>query len=157
MENRNPSSRRIAFLVQYDGSAFSGYQLQENSHTVQAELENALALLTREKIRVTASGRTDSGVHALGQVVHFDTASSISLQRLVIGMNGILKPQVSVRNAYNVPTDFHARFDAREREYIYLIYTYPQRTPFMRYRAMWLHDGISADFMRKVGEYLVSH
>lgn len=154
METGITISRRIALIVQYDGTAYHGWQIQENGHTIQQELERTITVLTKRHSRVTASGRTDAGVHALAQVVHFDTESDIKLDRLVIGMNGILHHDMSVRNAYEVPGDFHARYDAVEREYLYLIYTYPQRSPFMRYRAMWLHDGIDPVYMEKVSEYL---
>jgi len=152
------SKRRIALLLQYDGTAFNGWQLQKNGRTVQGELEKAITVLTGETLRVTASGRTDSGVHALGQVAHFDMAGNHSLDRLCIGLNGIMQPDVSVRNAYETDALFHSRFSALEREYLYLIYNYPQRDPFARYRAMWfnrkLDDSYLADTLRCIeGEH----
>ena len=152
------SKRRIALLLQYDGTAFNGWQLQKNGRTVQGELEEAITVLTGETLRVTASGRTDSGVHALGQVVHFDMTGGHSLDRLCIGLNGIMLPDVSVRNAYETDELFHSRFSALEREYLYLIYDHPQRNPFARYRAMWfnrrLDDSYLADTLRYVeGEH----
>ncbi len=154
METGKSISRRIALIVQYDGTAYHGWQFQENARTIQEEIERSLRILTKENVRVTASGRTDAGVHALCQVIHFDTTSSMPLKRLVIGMNGILDPDLSVRNAFNVPGNFHARYDAVEREYLYLLYTHPQRTPFMRFRAMWLHEGIDAEYMKQVAGYI---
>ena len=144
---RNQGKRRIALEVQYDGQHFNGFQVQDAGRTVQGELEKALKVLLREDIRITASGRTDTGVHALGQVVHFDTDSDIPLQRLLIGMNGILERDVAVKNAYNVFPDFHARFSAVSREYRYLIYNYPQRSPFMMYRALWVRQPLDMDYL----------
>lgn len=147
--------RRIALVVQYDGTSFAGLQVQKEGRTVQGEIEKAIEVLTREKVRIIASGRTDSGVHALGQVVHFDTESNIQLKRLCIGLNGILEHDVSVQNAYKVNEDFHSRFSAVTREYRYLIYNHPQRTPFMRYRAMWVNSPLDIDYMKMSVQHLI--
>ncbi|MCL1910682.1 MAG: tRNA pseudouridine(38-40) synthase TruA [Leptospirales bacterium] len=146
--------RRIALLLQYDGTAFNGWQLQGSGRTVQGELEKAITVLTGEMLRVTASGRTDSGVHALGQVAHFDTAGGHSLDRLCIGLNGIMGADISVRNAYETDALFHSRFSALEREYLYLIYNYPQRNPFMRYRAMWLNRKLDESYLADTLRYI---
>lgn len=106
-----------------------------------------MEILTGDEARVTASGRTDAGVHALGQVAHFDFNGSHSLRRLCVGLNGILPKDVSVLNAYDVDANFHARFSAIEREYIYVIYNHPQRSPFMMYRSMWINFHISEDYI----------
>jgi tRNA pseudouridine38-40 synthase len=103
----------------------------------------------KERTRITASGRTDSGVHALGQVVHFDTESDINLSRLCIGLNGILPAAISVTNAFEVPADFHARFSALEREYLYLVHNHPFRSPFMMYRAAWLSQPADCAVLKK--------
>jgi len=152
---RNPGKRRIALEVQYDGLGFNGFQVQDTGRTVQGELERALRILLRDDTRITASGRTDTGVHALGQVVHFDTGSDISLQRLLIGMNGILDRDVAVKNAYDVFPGFHARFSAVWREYRYLIHNHAQRSPFMMYRALWVRDTLDMDYLNEAASYLV--
>ncbi len=149
------SSRRIALLIQYDGTAFNGWQIQEGGRTVQQEIERAVEILTREKPRLTASGRTDAGVHALGQVAHLDLKNTISLQRLCNGLNGILNRDVSILNAYSVNPDFHARFDAVSREYVYLIYNYNQRSPFMAHRAMWIQQPMEIEYLREAAQYLI--
>jgi tRNA pseudouridine38-40 synthase len=148
-------SRKIAIEVQYDGTYFNGWQLQKDSRTVQGELEKAIQILCKEKIRITAAGRTDAGVHALGQVVHFRTNSDISLQRVCIGLNGILPRDISVKNAYKVYDGFHARFDAKGRTYRYLIYNHPTRTPFMMFRALWVRERLDIDYLRTVSGLLV--
>lgn len=145
---------RIALTLQYDGTAFSGYQIQNRDRTVQGELERALEILFREKIRVTASGRTDTGVHALGQVVHFDVKSKLPLERIAIGLNGILPKDVSVVNVCNVKDDFHARFSVISRHYLFKLYNFPFRSPFMMYRALWVPEKIDSHFIREVLAHL---
>jgi len=154
MESGNREKRRLALVIQYDGTAFNGLQVQNNGRTVQGELENALHILTKENIRIYASGRTDSGVHALGQVVHFDCESNLTLERLCIGLNGILARDVSVQKIYEVDHDFHARYSARAREYVYKIYNHPQRSPFMQYRAMWVHHSLDTGYLSETLSYL---
>lgn len=152
---REGDGRRIALLVQYDGTNFNGFQIQDDGRTVQQEIENGLRILLKEQIRIRASGRTDSGVHALGQVIHFDTQSHTTLDRICLGLNGIFARDISVKNAYEVCPSFDSRFSPVEREYVYLIYNHPQRTPFMRYRAMWLNSYIDLDFIKKTANNLV--
>jgi tRNA pseudouridine38-40 synthase len=152
---RRRRTRRIALLVQYDGTAFNGWQIQDDGgRTVQACLECALEILLREKVRTIVAGRTDTGVHALGQVVHFDTASAIPLQRLCIGLNGICDPDLSILNAFAVPDDFHARFSAVSREYQYRLYCYPLRCPFNFQRALWVRGKVDAAYLRQCFAYL---
>ncbi len=146
---------RYALLVQYDGTAFNGWQIQAGGRTIQDELEKALQILIKKPVRVTASGRTDAGVHALGQVVHFDAPSDLSLKKICISLNGILPQDVSIKNGYLVPDDFHSRFSAVKREYLYMIYKYPLRTPFMKYRAMWINHPLEIDYIKEASSYLV--
>lgn len=147
--------KRIALEIQYDGAKFNGWQIQGEERTIQGELEKSIEILTKQKIRVIASGRTDSGVHALGQIVHLDIEGDIDLKRLCIGLNGILERDVSVKNAYRCPSDFHARFSAVEREYLYLIHNHPQRSPFMNYRTLWVREKLDIDYLRRVTMYLI--
>lgn len=146
---------RYALLVQYDGTYFNGWQLQDKGRTIQGEFEKAVKILTKEDARVTASGRTDSGVHALGQVIHFDLLSEVPLTKLCISLNGILPNEISVKNAYRVCNNFHSRYSAIEREYVYLIYRYPLRSPFIRYKAMWINHSLELQYMREALSYLI--
>ncbi len=152
---RDCGNGKIALLVQYDGTRFNGWQRQKNARTVQEELEKALQILLKKEVRLTASGRTDTGVHACGQVVHFATGLDIPLRRLCIGVNGILEEDVSVLNAYRVPETFHARYSALAREYMYVIYNHPQRSPFMVNRAMWISSPLDAGYLHTAAQYLV--
>ena len=146
---------RYALLLQYDGTDFNGWQIQSGGRTIQDELEKAVKILAKKDVRVTASGRTDAGVHALGQVAHFDADLDIPLDKLCASLNGIMAKDVSVKNAYRVPYDFHSRFSAVKREYIYLIYRSPLRTPFARNRAMWINHPIDIDYIKEASSYLI--
>lgn len=157
MEPGTPESglNRIALEIQYDGTCYNGWQIQNSGKTVQGEIERAIKILTRRHVRLICAGRTDTGVHALGQVAHFNPEEKISLQRLCIGLNGILERDISIKNAYNVLPDFHARFSAVCREYIYLIYNHHLRNPFMTNRALWISHPLDLDYLRETAGYLV--
>ena len=113
---------RYLITISYDGTLFSGYQKQPKERTVQSELENALKEINGgKKVDVHASGRTDAGVHALNQKVHFDLETKITTDKLVKGLNSLLPKDIYVKNAIEVKEDFHARFSAIGKEYIYII------------------------------------
>jgi len=136
---------RIAFLVEYNGKRFHGSQWQEGVRTVQSELEAALKALARQELRVTLSGRTDTGVHSTGQVGHVDwpheipargqsgtggsnESGKMDLWRIAWGLNGILKQDIAIAKMQIVDETFHARFCATEREYVYRILNRPMRS-----------------------------
>lgn len=111
---------RYLITISYDGTLFSGYQKQPKERTVQAELEKALKEINGgKKVDVHASGRTDAGVHALNQKVHFDLETKITTDKLVKGLNSLLVEDIHVKNAIEVSDNFHARFSAIGKEYIY--------------------------------------
>ena len=112
---------RIALAVEYDGEGFCGWQRQPHCHSVQAELENALGVIACQPITVFCSGRTDTGVHAKAQVVHFDTAVARPLRAWSFGVNSHLDRRVSVHWACPMPVSFHARFSALHRSYRYTL------------------------------------
>ncbi len=111
--------RRFRLLLEYDGTEFSGWQVQPNGRSVQAVVEAALLEITRESSRVTPSGRTDAGVHALGQVAHFDSATRLEAAVLARGLNAVLPPDVAVLGVEQAASDFHARKDATGKLYVY--------------------------------------
>jgi len=125
-------SPRIALLVEYSGKDFHGSQYQVGMRTVQSELEHALSVYLREKVRVILSGRTDAGVHAKGLVVHFDLGACPDLNLLTRGLNGIMGRDISVSSAQVVDGEFHARFSALEREYVYRILNRQQRSALLK-------------------------
>jgi tRNA pseudouridine38-40 synthase len=135
--------RRIALLVEYEGTAYSGSQYQKNAGTIQDSLERALSSLTGELIRLALAGRTDAGVHARGQVASFLTHSRHSPETFRRGLNALLRRDVSVRAAADVPTAFDPRRDATGRWYRYTIDTAAAR-PALARRFVW-HVGRSLD------------
>ncbi|CAL1520494.1 tRNA pseudouridine(38-40) synthase TruA [Chitinophaga sp. MM2321] len=122
---------RYFIEVAYKGAQYSGFQVQENAHTVQAELDHALSLLFREKIVSTGSSRTDAGVNAQQNFLHFDTALPLHPQFLY-KVNAILPDDIVLKGIYHVPADAHSRFAALGRSYEYTIYT--RKDPFMKDR-----------------------
>jgi len=117
--------RRMKAIVEYDGTGFSGWQSQSNGRTVQQEMERALRELLQEEITVTGSGRTDAGVHARGQVCHFDTDNPMPGRMMMRGVNALLPRDIVVREIEEVPQEFHARYGAMERTYRYYISQVP--------------------------------
>ena len=117
---------RFRLLIEYDGTAYAGWQLQNGQRTVQGEIEKALRTIFGKPIRVTGAGRTDSGVHAREQVAHFDVSSLSDAVKLTRSLNGILATDIRVLNVESVSKDFHARFSARMREYRYYLSQTPQ-------------------------------
>jgi tRNA pseudouridine38-40 synthase len=113
--------QRISLTIEYDGTNFAGWQMQQGRRTIQAELEQALSVIANQPIQVMASGRTDAGVHALQQVLHFDTNIDRSEYSWVVGTNRYLPAEIRVLSAQIMPSDFHARYSALARWYRYLI------------------------------------
>lgn len=128
---------RVALLIEYVGTNFNGSQFQLNGRTVQAELEAAVSAYWRKKTSVIFAGRTDAGVHAVGQVVHADTDASAEevqadLWRLSWALNGMVKDDMSITAAQVVPDDFHARYRATQREYVYRVLNRSQRSAVLK-------------------------
>ncbi len=114
--------RRIKLTLGYIGTAYSGWQRQPKQDTIQERIESAIFLLTTEKTSVQGSGRTDAGVHAIAQVAHFDTQSTIPVKNFVTGLNHFLPNDIRIEKAEEVASDFHARFSAKKKTYCYLLY-----------------------------------
>ena len=140
---------RIALGVEYDGAGFHGWQSQPDGNTVQDTLERALAEVAGAPLRVVCAGRTDAGVHALCQVVHFDTQAARPDSAWVRGTNAHLPDQVAVRWAQPVGAEFHARFSARSRSYRYLLHNHSVRPALNHGRMGWYHHGLNVDEMRR--------
>ena len=147
--------QRVALGVEYDGTGFSGWQTQQHARSVQQCLEQAIGKVANHPVRVHCAGRTDSGVHGLGQVVHFDTVAQRSERAWMLGTNANLPDDVAVRWAMPVAPDFHARFSATGRHYRYLILCRPTRSALWRSRAVWTHRRLALAPMREAAEALV--
>ncbi len=141
--------------VQYDGSDFFGWQSQPNGNTIQDELTRAIAQITNENVNLIGSGRTDSGVHALGQVANFRIPNSIDEYQFQHSINSILPSTISIRHVESVSDDFHSRFDAKKRSYIYLINKY--KSPFFdKYSYQYPHvKKIDVSKLKLLSEVLV--
>ncbi len=147
---------RIALGIEYDGSRFKGWQLQRHAvRTVQGELEAALSTVAAHPVRVVCAGRTDTGVHAVGQVVHFDTQAERAPRNWVLGGNVNLPDDVAITWAQPVDDNFHARFSAQARSYRYLILNRPTRSALLGGRTTWVHGELDADLMHRAGQALV--
>ena len=140
---------RIAAGVSYDGSRFDGWQSQPSRNTVQDILESALSSVADASVRVAAAGRTDAGVHAAAQVVHFDCSAHRDESAWVRGANAHLPPEIAVQWATPVDDAFHARFSAQARSYRYVLYNHPVRHALMPRNVGWYHRPLDLDAMRK--------
>jgi tRNA pseudouridine38-40 synthase len=150
--------KRIALGVQYDGAPWHGWQTQPDGNTVQDRLETALRRFTQTDIATVCAGRTDTGVHALEQVVHFDTALERDLASWVRGVNAFLPPSIAVRWATETAggdEGFHARFSATARTYRYLLYNNPVRSPLWLGKAGWAFRPLELERMRSAAACLV--
>ncbi|MBP1914389.1 tRNA pseudouridine38-40 synthase [Lederbergia galactosidilyticus] len=148
--------QRYKAVISYDGSAFSGFQIQPNGRTIQAELEKALAKMHKSEIvKIVGSGRTDAGVHAKGQVIHFDSPLQISVEQWKKGLNALLSHELVIMNLEKVASNFHARFDATEKTYVYKIYTQKTRDPFRYHYATHYPFSLNLDQIELAANYLV--
>lgn len=174
--------KRLVLGVQYDGAPWQGWQTQLNGLTVQDKLEAALQQFSQQPISTICAGRTDAGVHALEQVVHFDTMLERDLSAWVRGVNSFLPPSIAVRWAtvvsnvkqgvekeqaqernkkskqekwHNQEQDFHARFSARSRTYQYVLYNHPIRSPLLEGKAGWVFRALDVDKMQEAAQYLL--
>jgi tRNA pseudouridine38-40 synthase len=146
---------RIALGLEYDGSAFSGWQSQANARGVQSVVEAALAEVADHPVEVMAAGRTDAGVHAAMQVVHFDTTAVRSERSWVLGATTNLPSQVSVLWARDVPEGFHARYSAMARRYRYLILNRAARPALAAQRVCWVREPLDAQRMQIAAQHLI--
>ena len=127
---------RVFIKIEYDGTNYFGWQIQPKGKTVQEEIEKAVFTLTGERCSVIGSGRTDSGVHALGQIAHFDTQSSVPAERFAPALNQFLPDDIKVIDSYEVSDDLHARYSAKRKTYQYKIYVCKHPRPlYERYFA----------------------
>lgn len=146
---------RMVVGIEYDGAGLFGWQTQKDGPSVQDALERALSAVADAPVRVVGAGRTDTGVHATGQVAHFDTAASRSTRAWVLGANTHLPPGIALRWACEAPDSFHARFSAVARSYSYLLLNRDTRSALWRHRAWWVHRPLDAARMHAAGQALV--
>lgn len=146
---------RIALGLAYDGFGFCGWQSQPSKCGVQDALELAIKTIAQHDVRVHAAGRTDTGVHALSQTIHFDTESVRPISAWVRGVNAHLPDSVRVEWAHEVDEDFHARYSAFSRSYQYLLYNAPVSSALMATKAGWFHLPLDFSAMSEAASYLL--
>jgi len=148
---------KVALGVEYSGTGFCGWQVQPEQRTVQGCLAQALKKITGEKSKIVAAGRTDSGVHALQQVAHFETAANRSERNWVLGLNSNLPNDMNITWARQVPDDFSARFSALNRSYRYLILNRVSRSAVHANKMWWIFSPLDVDKMQAAADLLIGH
>lgn len=146
---------RIALVLEYDGSRYCGWQSQPNACSIQTTVEAALSQIAQENIRIVTAGRTDTGVHALYQVIHFDTRAKRPISAWVRGVNALLPDDIAILWAGEVSESFHARYSAIERRYIYLLLNQAVRPGIFHRKAGWHHQPLDLDRMQAASRYLI--
>jgi tRNA pseudouridine38-40 synthase len=147
--------RRVAAIVEYDGTEFAGWQSQEHSVSIQDAVQAALSFVAGEPVLAICAGRTDSGVHAIGQVIHFDTSAVRTPRAWVLGANTKLSPAIALQWAGEVTIGFHARHTAIRRIYRYCILNRSARSALQRTRAAWIHRPLDAAAMHAGAQALI--
>jgi tRNA pseudouridine38-40 synthase len=146
---------RIALGIEYDGTAYNGWQRQKTGRGVQELVERALSQVAAQSIEVVCSGRTDTGVHATGQVVHFDTESERAMRSWILGTNSNLPNDINVCWSKSVGEEFNARYSATARTYRYLILNRPIRSALFRHRAWWIHEELDECAMQSGANFML--
>ena len=146
---------RLAMIVEYDGGGYSGFQYQQNAPTVQQQIEKAIETLTGQPTRIKAAGRTDAGVHALGQVIAFDTDAGYPPEVFLNALNARLPDDIAVKEAYRVRLDFDPRRDAISRLYRYTLLVSKVRSPVWRRSVHRIRPPLDVDAMRNAASLMV--
>ena len=142
-------------LIQYDGTNYSGWQIQQNSNSVQQEITDAIGTITTEKINLIGSGRTDAGVHAFGQSANFRIEQDLEPYRFLYSVNSILPKDISILKMEKAADDFHARFDARLRSYLYFFIDH--KSPFYYRFACLYKKKVNLDKLNRVSKELIGN
>ncbi len=146
---------RIVLVLEYDGSRYCGWQSQPERCSIQDVLETALSEIAKEEIRVITAGRTDTGVHALYQVVHFDTLVQRPISAWIRGVNALLPNDIAILWAAETSDEFHARYSALERHYLYLLLNQSTRPGIHHNRVGWYHQSLELEKMQIAGSFLI--
>lgn len=144
--------KRYKLIIEFDGTNFSGWQIQPDSRTVEEELEKAFSQILQQPIDLIGQGRTDAGVHAKGQVAHVDLPDSVNPEKLIFGVNGLVGSEVQVHRIEEIHADFHARFDALSRQYEYMIIK--KQSPLKREISWYPGNDLDVGKMQKCIKFL---
>ena len=150
-----PKARRVAAILEYDGTEYAGWQSQEHSASIQDAVQAAISFVAGESVVAICAGRTDSGVHAIGQVIHFDTNAVRTPRAWVLGANTKLSPAIALQWAGEVTLGFHARHKAIRRIYRYCILNRSARSALQRARTAWIHRPLDAAAMHAAAQALI--
>jgi len=153
--SRSGEPRRVAAIVEYDGTDFSGWQSQAHSVSLQDAVQDAVGFVAGHPVVTICAGRTDAGVHATGQVIHFDTVAVRTPRAWVLGVNTKLPPAIALQWAGEVAAGFHARHTAIRRIYRYIILNRSARSALQRTRTAWIHRSLDAGAMHSAAQVLV--
>ncbi|MBA2690600.1 MAG: tRNA pseudouridine(38-40) synthase TruA, partial [Burkholderiales bacterium] len=146
---------RIALGLEYHGGGYCGWQTQPNGCGIQDVVQRALSTIAEQAVEVLSAGRTDTGVHAIEQVIHFETSAVRPLTAWVRGANANLPNDIAVLWAHPVPNEFHARYSARSRSYRYVLLNRPQRAAAAHARVGWFHQPLDVEIMGETAQELV--
>ncbi len=141
--------------ITYDGTHYSGWQIQPNGVSIQQKLQEALSIFLRHETLVVGSGRTDAGTHALGQVAHFKSAIKIDPYRFLHSLNGLLPIDIRITSIDYAPLDFHARYSARGKIYHYFLHLNPILNPFNRLYSLHVFEKLNVDLFKEAAQYFV--
>ena len=147
--------RNIKLTIEYDGTRYNGWQSQSNGSAIQDKIEDAIYKLTNEKVRIAGAGRTDSGVHAYGQVANFYTSSSIPADKFSFALNTILPEDIVVKKSEEANHDFHAGFSAKGKRYEYLIYNSTHPSALLRNKSWHVFYCLDVESMKEAASYLI--
>lgn len=145
--------RNIKLIIEYDGKDFNGWQKQQNKLNIQGEIERAIEVITREKVELIASGRTDAGVHSLGQTANFKIESEMPIEKMKVAINSQLKKSIRIKNVEEVEENFHSRYNCKKKTYRYIINNSEQGSAI--YRNLEYHMPLKLNFeeMKKAIKY----
>ena len=146
---------KLAAIVEYDGTDYCGWQSQAHAVSIQQEVEAALSFVAGHPVAAVCAGRTDAGVHALAQVIHFETSARRTERAWVLGANTRLPPAIALNWAAEVPEDFHARHKVERRTYRYYILNRSARSGLQRHRTAWIHRPLEAERMHAAAQVLL--
>jgi tRNA pseudouridine38-40 synthase len=152
---REVDMRNIKMILEYEGTRYHGWQYQVGRTTIQQVLEKCIGTITQEKIRVIGSGRTDAGVHALNQVANFTTNTTIEVRNLLRGINSLLPQDIVVKELMEMDGDFHARYDAKSKVYVYQIVNRPVRSALYSRYAWFIREPLDVERIRDTSALLI--
>ena len=147
--------KRILLTIEYDGTNYCGWQKQPQQKTIQGEIEDAIFRAIGESVEIFGSGRTDAGVHALNQTAHFDLNAPVPVEKIADILNRVLPADISIKNAQEVESDFHARFSIKKKCYLYKIYNGETKNAFLANRMAWVKNNLDLTKMEEASKLIV--